>query len=122
MQFRINSYCRFCNVEARRQGIGATVITTSLTAASAAATNDTNSNSKPPSENSVPPPAPKDALSHPLSNPLMDGANLNSDGGRSPTPPLPAGEASRLQPVTATNIATRLTSNDVDRIRILVRE
>ena len=111
-------------MEARRQGIGATVITTSLTAASAAAaTNDTNSNSKPPSENSVPPPAPKDALSHPLSNPLMDGANLNSDGGRSPTPPLPAaGEASRLQPVTATNIATRLTSNDVDRIRILVRE
>ena len=112
-------------MEARRQGIGATVITTSLTAASAAATNDTNSNSKPPSENSAPlPPAPEDPLSHPLSNPLMDGANLNSDGGgRSPTPPLPAaGEASRLQPVTANNIATRLTSNDVDRIRILVRE
>ena len=73
---------------------------------------------------------PKDAMvAHPLaaapSNPLMDGggSGLNNDGGgRTPTPPLPAGEAFKLQPVTSTNIATRLTSNDVDRIRILVRE
>ena len=69
---------------------------------------------------------PKDAMAHPLaaapSNPLMDGGGVNNDGGRTPTPPLPAGEAFKLQPVTSTNIATRLTSSDVDRIRILVRE
>ena len=113
-------------MEARRQGIGATVITTSVTAAAA---NETNSNSKPPSssaENSAAPSS-KDAIAHPLaaplSNPLMDGGGLNNDGGgRTPTPPLPAGEAFKLQPVTATNIAARLTPNDVDRIRILVRE
>ena len=121
----MNRRPRFCNVEARRQGIGATVITTSVTAAAA---NETNSNSKPPSssaENSAAPS--KDAIAHPLaaplSNPLMDGGGLNNDGGgRTPTPPLPAGEAFKLQPVTATNIAARLTPNDVDRIRILVRE
>ena len=52
----MNPASRFCNVEARRQGIGATVITTSVTTAAAAASNETNSNSKPSSsENSVEP-------------------------------------------------------------------
>ena len=111
---------RFCNVEARREGIGATVITTSVTAAA------NENNSKPPLQNSAPPPpttTTNQAMEHPLaplSNPLMDGAN--NDGGRSPTPPLPANATSKLKPVTAANIASCLTSNDVDRVRILVRE
>ena len=114
---------RFCNVEARREGIGATVITTSVTAA-ANENNSEKNNSKPPLQNSAEQPTTANqAMEHPLaplSNPLMDGAN--NDGGRSPTPPLPANATSKLQPVTAANIASCLTSNDVDRVRILVRE
>ncbi len=105
---------RFLNVETRQQGIGATVSTTTTTAKanSTVASDVPSASTKATSDHK---------MDHPLAgNPLMDG--VEKDGGRSPTPPLVNTGAPKLQPASASNIAACLTSNDVDRIRILVRE
>ena len=58
----------------------------------------------------------KKEFDHPL-------ANVDDEGlPASPTPPVNAVPSPKLTPATPENIATHLTSNDLDRIRIFVRE
>eukprot|EP00095_Tigriopus_kingsejongensis_P009758 maker-scaffold422_size175911-snap-gene-0.34 protein:Tk09758 transcript:maker-scaffold422_size175911-snap-gene-0.34-mRNA-1 annotation:"trafficking protein particle complex subunit 8" len=92
---------RFCNVDARREGMGATLITTGATVPAG-----------PGPEPPVTRPGP--TLDHPLAAP---------DHADSPSPPqVAASTGPVLNPVNASNLGLRLTSNDIDRIRILIRD
>ncbi len=107
---------RFLNVDARREGMGATVITTAETASA-------NTKGHQASSGKVAPPAKeKSPPSHPLDHPLA--TNEEEDGSaRTPSPPaLQTSSKTSLVPINESNLATHLTSNDIDRIRIFVRE
>ncbi len=112
---------RFCNVDARREGMGATVITTAETASANA-----NANAKALYKPAPPPPVANTRESHPPSHPLDHPLAMNDEedeSARTPSPPaLQAASKQALVPATEANLATHLTSNDIDRIRIFVRE
>ncbi len=109
---------RFCNVDARREGVGATVITTAETASANAKSASTNAA---PPASTTPAKQESSAASHPLDHPLA--LNEEDRADRTPSPPaLQETSKSALAPVTEANVATHLTSNDIDRIRIFVRE
>jgi len=109
---------RFLNADARREGMGATVITTAETAA--ANTNHHHHNDSQNNSNAASTIKEEgNKVSHPL-HPLAV-----EETRRSPSPPIPTATNNPrqlLSPTTPANVAARLTSNDVDRIRIFVRE
>ena len=102
---------RFCNAETRREGMGATVINT---AASVVASSGNNASDNSTAQNDAKK-VEKSAVDHPLA------MAEEEEKAESPTPPLTV-TSSKLRPVTAANIAAHLTSNDIDRVRIFVRE
>lgn len=96
---------RFCNIDARREGVGPTIITTGVTVPTI--------DSKEEKEGQGDSEKVEPTMAHPLAQ---------TEKPESPIPPVTAMSANQLKPVTTENIALFLTSNDIDRIRILVRE
>ncbi|XP_059098222.1 trafficking protein particle complex subunit 8-like [Tigriopus californicus] len=94
---------RFCNIDARREGVGPTIITTGVTMP------------VDPMEEKAG--REEGEKAEPMAHPLAQ-----SEKPDSPIPPVVTAPASQLKPVNTGNIAQLLTSNDIDRIRILVRE
>ena len=111
--------CRFCNIEARLEGMGSTVINTAASIQSNSATTSSSSANNVSKTSTVA--KNQEAFDHPLA---MAGDESSPDGRdiESPTPPILTSPSSNLKPVNAKNICLHLSSNDVDRIKILVRE
>ena len=103
---------RFLNVDCRREGVGAVLINT---AASSAHNNTSSVESTPVKQNSSSgKKAP--AADHPLAEPE------EKPETPSPPPAMLTSPSSKLTPVTPDNIARRLSSNDVDRMRTAMKD